>query len=101
MEYVESLITVLEPTKVELEKILPFGRNEHARNLGVLERRFDCFCISRADDHRYPLSMGLAQTLHVLHAVEDERFVEVDRRVVFGRDLRDAPARGTEPAFAH
>jgi hypothetical protein len=101
MEYVEGLATVLEPAKVEPEEVLPSGRNEHARNLGMLERRFDCFCVSRADDYWYTPSMRLAQTLDVLHAVEDEGFAEIDGRVAFGHDLRHAPAGGAKPALAH
>ena len=67
----------------------------------MLQRGLDALGISRPHDDRHPFAMRLAQALDVADVVEDERLVELDRRVPFGRDLRHAPAGSAEPALAH
>src|SRR5918911_5140385 len=53
--------------QVEVEELAPVGRAEGGSDLGPRERRLHLLGAARADDHRAPPLVRLAQGLHVGH----------------------------------
>ena len=66
----------------------------------MLQRGLDSSRVRGAYDDRHAAIVRIAKARHVVHVVEDERFLERNRRISLDRDLGHLAARRAEPAFS-
>src|ERR671924_891968 len=70
-EYVD--LAIFQAAEVELEELALLRRDQHARDLGVLERRLHGLGASCPDDDGDAARVGLAEPIGIRDVVEDER----------------------------
>src|SRR5438309_1020700 len=80
-------------------KVAALRRDEHSRDLGTGERGLHALRGRSAHHDRRPVPVRDVHTGLVGDVVQDERIAQLE--LALDGDLRNAPARGPEPALSH